>query len=239
MRVLRLGIVVAILALLAVCRAEAAETGFALAGAVDGADVYLDGDKIGTTPLSGTIPCAVGEHTIRVARPGYAPYIDVFQVRQGKVTRIEIDMVPVSGVLRVGANVERARVFVDGQFVGETPLEVEMKLGARTVRVSRSGYRDEVFTVHSVAGQLVERQVRLAELPPGLNPYRVVEPPPRWYERWWVWTVGAAGVAALSVAILVPAVYFTRSPCDRLGADVCLQVPATSPGPSLRLQGTF
>src|SRR5205807_4172151 len=42
------------------------QTGFALVGVVDGAEVYVDGDKIGTTPLPPVSAVPSGEHTIRV-----------------------------------------------------------------------------------------------------------------------------------------------------------------------------
>jgi hypothetical protein len=211
--------------------ARAAETGFALAGATDLADVYLDGDKIGTTPLPGVVPCPGGEHTIRVVRPGYAPYIDVFKVREGRVTRIEVELAPVSGVLRLSVNVDKARVFLDGQFVGEAPLESDLKIGPHQLRVARFGYRERSVTVTAVAGKVEELKLRLEELPEGENPYKpAAPPPPKWYERWWVWTAGAGAVAAVAVAVIVPVVYSTRSPCDRLGAAVCIPVPAPGAG---------
>lgn len=211
-------------------KGAAAGTGFTVVGTTLSADVYLDGDKIGTTPLPGVVGCAVGEHTIRVARPGYAPYIDVFKVKEGKVTRIEVELVAVAGVLRLKASVDQARVFLDDRFVGDAPVELEMKVGQHKVKVSRFGHREEVFGVNAVAGEVIERTVRLEELPPELNPYRrAPPPPPKWYERWWVWTAGAAGVAAVAVAVIVPTVLATRSECDKAGAEICTQVPAAVP----------
>jgi hypothetical protein len=207
-----------------------AGTGFTVVGTTLSADVYLDGDKIGTTPLPGVVACAAGEHTIRVTRLGYAPYIDVFKVKDGKVARIEVELVPVAGVLRLKASVDQARVFLDDRFVGDAPVELEMKVGQHKVKVSRFGHRDEVFAVNAVAGEIVERTVRMEELPPELNPYRQAPPPPpKWYERWWVWTAGAGGVAVLAVAVIVPAVLATRSECDKAGAEICTRVPAPVP----------
>jgi hypothetical protein len=216
--------------------AQAGESGFLLTGATLQAEVYVDGDRVGTTPLRGAVPCAVGEHTIRVVRPGFAPYIDVFKVTPGKVTRIEVELVPVAGVLRLAAVADRAaagtagldkvRVFIDGRFAGEAPLETELKIGPHDVRLTRFGYREASFTVTAVAGEVIARTVQMSELPAGENPYKPVTPPPRWYERWWIWATGAAGVTVLAVAIVVPVVYAARGPCDRLGADACVMVPA-------------
>ncbi len=218
----------------------AGETGFTLVGATVNAEVFIDGDKIGTTPLEGVLPLSSGEHTIRVVRPGYAPYIDVFVIKEGKVTKIPVELAPVSGVLRLRARPDKTRVFVDGKLVGEAPIETDLKVGPHAIRLSRFGYQDQSFNVSAIAGALIEREFLLAELPPGLNPYRPLgPPPPKWYEKWWVWTAGAAGVAVIAVSVIVPTVYYSRDVCQRLGADLCLTVPAGASQKTLLLHGRF
>lgn len=220
--------------------------GLSLAGATPGADVFVDGEKVGTTPLKGVIAATAGEHTIRVVRPGYAPYIDVFKVRDGRVTRVEAELVPVAGVLRLRSSQSKARVFVDGRFVGEAPIEAELKAGLHQVKVSGFGFREETLTVTAVAGEVLEREVQLTALPPGENPNRPVGvTPPKWYEKWWVWTAGAVGVAAIATAVIVPTVLASRGVCERLDAELCVTVPApatvgtTSPALLLRFGGRF
>ncbi len=189
-------------------------------GAVDvvstteGAEVDIDGNRVGTIPLSGPITTlAPGEHTIKVVKPGFAPYIDVFKLDRRKPTRLEVELVPVAGVLKLKANVEAARVYVDGKFVGEAPLTTEVAVGARSIKVEKGGYRDFLQEIPSVAGQEVNLSVQLEELPMGLNPYKPPPPPPpKWYEKWWVWTVGAVGVAAVVTGVVVPVYYATRDP---------------------------
>lgn len=226
------------------------DTGVSLLGATARAEVYIDGEKVGTTPLPDVIKLGAGEHTIRVVRPGFAPYIDVFKVRDGKVTRIEVELVPIAGVLQIKASVDKARVFVDNKFVGETPLSTELKVGPHEVKVAHFGYQDAKLAVSAVAGEVLERDVMLIELPAGQNPYKQAAPKARWFEKWWVWTLGAAGVAAVAVAIIVPTVYASRSVCQRLNADVCIPIsssgtqglmlaPAASPAPSLGLTWRF
>ena len=51
--------------------------------------------------------------------------------------------------------------------------------------------------MNAVAGQVIERTVSLQELPADQNPYaRKPAPPAKWYQKWWVWTAAAAGVAS-------------------------------------------
>ena len=90
-------------------------TGFALdvKCTPGGADVLVDGDKVGVAPMDKPVPVKEGSHTIKVLRLGYAPFLDTFSTKK-RVTRLEVELVPVSGVLRVKANVAGARVLVDG-----------------------------------------------------------------------------------------------------------------------------
>lgn len=208
----------------AVKTAAGPATGFAVAGAVKGADVYIDGDKIGTTPLPEVVPLGAGEHTIRVVRPGFTPYVDVFKVRAGKVARLPVELIPFAGVLRLRTGLEKVQVFLDGKFIGEAPTELELKVGPHGVHAARAGYREEDFTITAVAGEIIEHDLNLQELPRKA----VVAPGQRWYEKWWVWTIGATAVAAVAVAVIVPSVYYSRDLCSRLDAQVCIPVPAAA-----------
>jgi hypothetical protein len=179
-----------------------------------GAEVSIDGESVGTIPLAGPITTLTpGEHTIKVEKPGFAPYIDVFKIDRKKPARVDVELVPVAGVLKLKSSVEGARVYVDGKFVGEAPITTEMQVGPRAVQVSKGGYKDFFQNVSSVAGQEVNLDVLLEELPVGVNPYKPPPPPPpKWYEKWWVWTVGAVGVGVVVTAVVVPAYYATRDP---------------------------
>jgi hypothetical protein len=202
--------------------AQRAHTAAARAGALEiastteGAVVTVDGERVGTIPLAGPLTSlSPGEHTIKVEKPGFAPYIDVFKIDRKKPTHVDVELVAVAGVLKLKTNVEAARVYVDGKFVGEAPLTAEVAVGARAVQVSKGGYRDFFQNISAVAGQEVNLDVQLEELPVGFNPYKPPPPPPpRWYEKWWVWTVGAVGVGAVVTAVVVPVYYGTQNPID-------------------------
>ncbi len=189
-----------------------------------GAAVYIDGEQVGTIPLPGPLTALTpGEHTIKVEKAGFAPYIDVFRIDRKKPARVEVELVAVAGVLKLKTNVEAARVYVDGKFVGEAPITTEVAVGPRAVQVSKGGYKDFFQNISAVAGQDVNLNVLLEELPVGVNPYKPPPPPPpKWFEHWWVWTVGAVGVGAVVTAVVVPVYYATRDPIgDHCGQAGC------------------
>jgi len=206
--------------------AAAAKSGLSLHCTPNDADIFIDGDSVGKSPIAQVLPLAVGEHTIRVSRPGYAPYIDVFRVKEGQVAKLEVEIVPISGVLHLTSSTA-VRVFVDEKYVGEAPIDSELTVGAHKVRVERGGFYPESFAVSAVAGQVIEKAVDLKPLPADQNPYLQKAPPPqKWYQKWWVWTIGAVGVAAVATAIIVPVVLSRKDVCD--GLDVCVQNVGTT-----------
>jgi hypothetical protein len=185
-----------------------------------GASVYVDGELIGQSPMDRPVWVTVGDHSIKVARLGFAPFIDVFSARPRADVRLDVELVPVAGVLHVKSNVPGARVLVDGRYVGDAPLDVEAEVGPRAVQVSKGGYKDFFENVMTVAGQESAVDVKLEELPEGLNPYKPLPPPPpKWYQKGWVWGVIAA--SAVVVAGGAVGAGFAAQPYDVCGkADV-------------------
>ncbi|MBI5477440.1 MAG: PEGA domain-containing protein [Deltaproteobacteria bacterium] len=193
-----------------------------LSSQTEGAEVYVDGKLVGKTPLKEPLALKPGKYTLKMTKRGYTEYIDVFAIRARKETKLDIDLLPVAGVLRITANVQPARIFVDGKFVGETPLEAEIPAGARTIKVTKGGYKDLVKKVDVVAGQPLNLDLTLEELPADQNPFRPPPPKPlKWYERWWVWTVIAGGATALALVIALPSYYLGRDPVDAFGPQFC------------------
>ena len=219
------------------------QTGLLVRCPTEQADVYIDGEVAGKTPLAAPLPLSPGEHTIRVSRPGYTPFIDVFKVKNGQVTKLDVEILPISGVLRVTVKGGgEGRVFVDDRYSGPTPLEAEVPTGSHAVRVERYGYFPESFSVSSVAGQVIEREVDLKQ-----KPAELMKPQTKWYQKWWVWTLGAVGVAAVATAVIVPVVLSKRDFCEVNTLDVCAtnvqglsglgtpSAPASSQGLGLRI----
>ncbi|MCS6911682.1 MAG: PEGA domain-containing protein [Myxococcales bacterium] len=180
---------------------------------------------LGRTPLPGPISTTPGVHQVRLSKVGYAPYSEIFHVYPQRVASLLVDMVPIAGVLRVRTGGDKARVFVDGKFSGETPTDIELLTGPHTVRVVRSGFHEEIFTVNASPGLFIDRDVQLRELPAHVKLKRQVSSEPRRLSnRWWIWTLSVLGAAAVATAVIVPTVYASRSPCQRADVELCFSI---------------
>jgi len=191
-----------------------------------GAEVLVDGEVVGKTPLGKTVRLRVGKHTLKMTLQGHTEYLDVFTIRRNKTTSLDIDLLPYAGVLQVTTNVEQARVFIDGEFVGTAPVEKEVLIGKRAVRVRKAGYYEYIGKVSSIAGKVQRVHIKLKPMPVGSTPYRPPPPPPaKWYEKWYVWAGGAAAVAAVTVAIVVPVVVMNKDKFSEFcgEADLCIK----------------
>ena len=186
--------------------------------ATPGAGIFVDGMQIGVSPLDLPVPVAPGNHSLKVSKLGFAPYIDVFQTAGKREVKLEIELVPVSGVLHVKSNVAGARVLVDGKYVGDVPaegsLDVEAEVGPRAVQVAKGACYKEFFNnFMAVAGQEITVEANIEEMPADNNPCKPLPTPePKWYQKKWVWGV-VAGAAVLAAGGVTAGVLLgTRDP---------------------------
>ncbi len=193
-----------------------------LTSQTEGAEVFVDGELVGKLPLEKPVVLKPGKYTLKITKKGFTEFIDVFTIKARRDTKLDIDLLPFAGVVRITTNVPGSRVFVDGKFVGETPLDAELQPGARTLKLQKGGYRDLTKTLEVVAGQTQNQDLTLEELPLGENPFRPLPPrPPKWYEKWWVWAVLAGGTTVLALTIALPSYYLGRDPVEAFNPQFC------------------
>ncbi|MEM9189205.1 MAG: PEGA domain-containing protein [Myxococcota bacterium] len=174
-----------------------------LEGDQPGAEVYVDSEPIGVMPIE-PVELPPGEHTLRITRPGYTEYTEVFLIRRRRETNVVVDLLPVSMALIVLSEPDGARVFVDGDFAGETPAELELLEGEHEIRVAARGYHDTERTVQAIPGTNDTLDIALELLPP--EELQLLEPPePGFFERPLTWAIigGSAVVLAAVIVIVV------------------------------------
>ena len=126
------------------------------------ASVYVDGIYMGNAPVTTTLE--VGTHTIYIYTKRnlvYGP--SVVNVQPGS-SDFHFSLLPnyIYGYLEV-TSIPDAQVYVDGEYVGDTPYRDFEKVGSHTVTVSKWGYRDSKQNVYINRDMTTSVDFRLQE----------------------------------------------------------------------------
>lgn len=107
-----------------------------------GAQVYLDGALAGTSPAA-LVNVNGGTHQLRLTLDGYAAWTKEVTVKPEDNLTIEAALVGLTGGLEVSSTPSGAKVYLDSQARGNTPLTLgDITPGEHEVRVSTGGYDD-------------------------------------------------------------------------------------------------
>ena len=119
---------------------------------VTGADVFLNGKRVGTTPYKAS-DLTPGKYSVKVEKAGYTSFekrVDLGSKQQ--VVRAKL--VAALATLRVEANVAGAKVLLDGEDRGTTPLELSnVSPGRHVLAVSADGYETRTETLEVESGK--------------------------------------------------------------------------------------
>ncbi len=139
-----------------------------------GATVRVDGTEVGHTPL--TVDLSSGARAVAVTLAGHRPAgrtIDV--VAEQPLTVPPFRLEPKPGRLRLASEPGGAAVRVDGEFRGETPLDIDVApLREHALRLTKAGHEAAEASVKLDLGE--QRSVSLV-LPPRLGDVQVTAEP--------------------------------------------------------------
>ena len=155
---------------------------------VAGAEVSVDGARVGSTPLA-AFEVEAGERELTVAATGYEPQHAKITVEgRGVRQSLSVSLVPLPtpppgppppprpGLLALTSDPPGARVSLDGSDRGPTPLELPLAPGQpHTVRLALAGYASAELTLTLRAGERREQALRLE---PQLGEVRIDARPP-------------------------------------------------------------
>ena len=131
-----------------------------IASTPPGADVFIDDQAAGTTPTEAHV--VPGPHRVRLVRRGYQAWHEV--VDTASASSIAPALAPLElAALIVESEPDRARVFVDGEYEGTTPIEIEnIDIGPHVVRIVKEPmYQPVTEKVELAAGETRRIVVRL------------------------------------------------------------------------------
>jgi len=114
--------------------------------------IYYDGTMAGTVPPNGIFiirDVVPGNHAIRVSREGYVAQTMELFVEKNELKKVPVTLQKaVSGPLTVSSDPPGARVYLDEQMIGMTPLTVaDVSPGEHTLLITMDGYTDFSQTI--------------------------------------------------------------------------------------------
>jgi hypothetical protein len=138
----------------------AAVTGFiSIRVSEAGANVTLDGQSLGTTPVAALIRVASGPHKVQVTKDGFAPIEKIPNVAANGKEIVEIALVREA---RTGHLVVReksgatVRVIIDGSDVGAAPYETDLDPGTHEVSVRNASAAAPAQKIEITKGKTTE-----------------------------------------------------------------------------------
>jgi hypothetical protein len=189
-----------------------------------GAEVSIDDQVVGTSPLAEPVLVDMGTRRIRVEKAGFKSHVENKKLPGGGEVRVQVKLSPDrhEGTLRVVAG-SGDTIRVDGKVVGKGQWEGKLPSGAHTLSVSASGKRTFQTDVVVSDDQTRTERVQLEAEAAAGDPMRDRDSGPPW-----AW-IGAG--AALAVGIGVGAYFLLRD--DE--AEPARAIPGTIPPGSVQL----
>jgi len=126
-----------------------------------GARVRIDGQEVGQTPV--TTDVLEGAHQLDMRLGGHKPYSTSLNVLANQPYSMPVAMlVPADGWLTLTSEPSGATVSIDGEFKGQTPLEIELRPRVdHQISISKSGHDTTSDTIRLESGQTLEVHVSL------------------------------------------------------------------------------
>ena len=126
-----------------------------------GATIYVDGEAVGQTPA--LLEILQGEHQVELQLPRYRSWQQTLSVSAGVHQNLEpVTLLPADGILVLSSRPAGANVTVDGEFQGQTPLNLSLEPdGEHRIAVFKPGYSRATRSVSLAPEEERELTVRL------------------------------------------------------------------------------
>jgi hypothetical protein len=125
-----------------------------------GAEVTIDGQKVGTTPLTYRLP--TGEYTYTLSLPEYKETNGQFDLGSDRDTVIERELERLKGIFMIQGAPAGAEVYLDGKGYGRAGESLEVEPGTYTVEVRAEGFEPYREELEIKPGSVTKRDVEMS-----------------------------------------------------------------------------
>ena len=103
------------------------------------AAITIDGKNYGTTP--NVIPdMLIGRHDIVLSKQGYSDLHQTVNIEEGKMAEYTFEL-QMGNMVSIATDAEGDALYVDGQYIGTSPMEITLSFGSHKVEAERGGKR--------------------------------------------------------------------------------------------------
>jgi len=122
-------------------------------GNINGAQVFIDGQLVGQTPLT-NFELAAGDHIISVTLDRYQPFeTPIFMEGRQTSQSLDIELLPAWAEVSFNTSPAGAVVSIDGQDRGQTPLVAEILEGEHEILVKLPAHKAWTQSIDVIARQ--------------------------------------------------------------------------------------
>ncbi len=127
------------------------------------ATLWVDGEKQSVWPIE-PIELTPGEHSLLIQAESYRDFAAEVAIEGGGATQtLEVELQPLWATVIISSQPAAARVRIDGDLVGHTPLTTEILEGNRALEISLAGFKLHRSGIQVKAEETIELPtVRLA-----------------------------------------------------------------------------
>lgn len=136
-----------------------------------GATVLVNAERF-PAPYKGEL--APGTYQVKVFLQGYHPWEQELELQAGGSVTVVASLKPASGNLNLTSNPAGAKVFVNGQERGKTPVELTgLAIDSYRIKLVREGYKPHEETIEVHGGKTRNLQFSMQKIPPPPPPQPV------------------------------------------------------------------
>lgn len=125
------------------------------------ADIYIDGEKVGSGSWSGKL--APGNYNVECRLPAHKSSVKTIKLSEGDNLTVQLDHpTPITGILSLTSSPLGATVTIDGKERGTTPDDfTDLLIGMHKITVSKNGYKSATLDVEIKENETTEQSVAL------------------------------------------------------------------------------